>query len=353
MDNKKLIGFVCLGVAAVVLVFAIAFMAGRNSAKATNDDADLPADAAESAVEVEEPAAVEVPPPDDLPEMSAHAEDDYEISAGAGADYEMPIAEDAGPDDSAIAAADSADVPEDAVLDEYGMYRVPEEWAADHGGVFIERNGEIYAVSPEVPRYVAEKYGVGYSFGSDNTETMSLYLYDAKELNAEIPSRVRKAITSAGDFSILQVSRKEELRVYNEYVINEMSLVKSEYVGYTIPARTAGLGTTDYFPMIDHVMLSINRNDMNVFDTNDNLVADVHDLEYGRTYLFEYYSGTEYHEIEVVADSKCYTNPKPNHDNTVSLPLELTKFGYAAVDISSLEPGFYTLMESTVFEVVE
>lgn len=304
----------------------------------------------------------------ELPELSAHAEDDYVLSdepaTYEGNDYELSDEPAAYEGDSEImdapgyggttALADSADVPDDAVLtDEYGMYRVPMEWAAEHGGIFVERNGGLYAVSPEVPRYVAEKYGVGYSFGSSDTEDMLLYLGDTDELDDDIPSGVRKAITSAGDFPILQVSKNEKLEVYNQYMINEVDFVKSEFVGYTIPARDGGNGANDYFPVIDHVMPDVNRNDMNVFDLNDNLVADVHDLEYGKTYSFEYYSGTEYHEMEVVANSRCYTNPKPKNDIRIALPIELTKANYAVVDISSLEPGFYVIQENTVFEVVD
>jgi len=354
MEKKKFIVLVSILLVAIIGVIGAIIVDSKNNEGVPIDDG--------ATVGLDEDAS-------ELPELSAHAEDDYVLSdepaTYEGNDYELsdePAAYEGNDyelsDEPATheepAPADSADVPDDAVLtDEYGMYRVPMEWAAEHGGIFVERNGGLYAVSPEVPRYVAEKYGVGYSFGSSDTEGMLLYLGDTDELDDDIPSGVRKAITSAGDFPILQVSKNEKLEVYNQYMINEVDFVKSEFVGYTIPARDGGNGVNDYFPVIDHVMPDVNRNDMNVFDLNDNLVADVHDLEYGKTYLFEYYSGTEYHEMKVVANSRCYTNPKPKNDIRIALPIELTKANYAVVDISSLEPGFYVIQENTVFEVVD
>ena len=345
MEKKKFIVLVSILLVAIIGVIGAIIVDSKNNEGVPIDDGAIVGE-----IVLDEDAS-------ELPELSAHAEDDYVLSdepaTYEGNDYEL--SDEPATYEPATVPADSADVPDDAVLtDEYGMYRVPMEWAAEHGGIFVERNGGLYAVSPEIPRYVGESYNVGYSAGSSSTETMLLYLSDFYEINDDIPSKVRRVVVSAGDFPILQVSRNEKLEVFNQYMIDEVVFAKSEFVGYTIPAVDGGNGANDYFPIIDHVMPNnFSRNNMNVFDTGDNLVADVHDLEYGKTYLFEYYTGTEYHEVEITADSRCYVHPEVSDDGKIALPIELAKANYAVVDISSLEPGFYTIMGNTVFEVVD
>jgi len=235
-------------------------------------------------------------------------------------------------------------------FDPYGMYRVPEEWAAERGGLYVERDTGIYTLQSLVPRYNLDNYAVGYSINDDNTEDVLLYLYDNMDVE-DVPTTTTQAILSSGDFPILQVSKGEELHYYGD-ADETMTIAKTNFVGYSIPACRYG-SSEMYAPVDDHVYYGdVYRNNIGVFDMDENPVSDVRDLEYGKDYKYEWYEGTEYHELKCIANCYCY-DYKYALDNKIDISGKLTKFGYVAFDISNLEPGFYTSDLHSVFEVVE
>lgn len=351
MNNRKLAGIILLMAAAVVFVGVLGYIMGKNGGT-KNDEMNEPA-REEIAVKDIATDIPEVDPP--LPELSAHAEDDYELSDESTAYASNPEIMDGPGYGGTTALADSADVPEDAELvDEYGMYRVPMEWAAEMGGLYVERNGGYYALTPMVPRYVAEKYGVGYAKGSSDETEMFLYLYDDYAgVPEDIPTETRTAIISAGDFPILEVSKNERI-IYFDDGNNRSEVIFDDapFVGYTVEASYhVGLG---FFPIVDSVMVfnSDNKHDIGIYEPGDIPVADIRKLEYGKKYLYEWFTGMDYHEMELVANCRCYFNPGSRLNGGYKLPLELTKNGYATVDISELEPGTYVYIDA-VFEIVD
>lgn len=294
-----------------------------------------------------EPAAPAVEP---VAEEAAPA-----IEPEAAPAAEEPVAEEAAPavESEAAPAAEEPLAEESSYTDEldpYGMYKVPEEWAADRGGLFVERETGIYTTGNLVPRYNLDIYDVGYSTNDDSTEDVMLYLYDAAgKVPDEIPTNTRDAILSSADFPILQVGKDEELHFYGgEKEFIEIS--KVDFVGYTIPACFYGMPAS-YAPVIDHVIYTdVARNNIGVFDADENPVDDVRNLEYSKEYKYEWYEGTSYNEVQYRANCSCY---RVNYSETYKIPGELTKFGYIKFDISSLEPGFYTRGLHAVFEIVE
>ena len=235
-------------------------------------------------------------------------------------------------------------------FDPYGMYKVPEEWAAERGGLYVERDTGIYTLQSLVPRYNLDNYTVGYSFNSSSTEDVLLYIYDDIPVD-DPPTATTKAILSSDDFPILQVNKGEELHYYGD-ADETMTISKTNFVGYSIPACRCGLSEL-YVPIDDHVYHGDTyRNNIGVFDMDENPVSDVRDLEYGRDYKYEWYEGTEYHELKCIANCRCY-DYKYALENKIEISGKLTKFGYVAFDISNLEPGIYTSDLHSVFEVVE
>ena len=186
----------------------------------------------------------------------------------------------------------------------------------------------------------------------DNDGVARLFLYDDPAgVRDEIPTSTRHGIITSGDFDILSIAKGDEIKIYSDIQLPTLLLRNAEFTGYTIEASDhSGTATMTYFPIIDHVLISddIGKSNVGVFDENDTPVADVRNLEYGKGYLYEYYTGTEYHEIHLVANCKCYEAS----DAEIEVPIELTKNGYSTVDLSQLEPGIYAC-GSSVFELTE
>ena len=266
---------------------------------------------------------------------------------------EEPVAEEAAPavEPEAAPAAEEPLAEESSYTDEldpYGMYKVPEEWAADRGGLFVERETGLYTISNLVPRYNLETYGVGYSYGDNNTEDGLLYITDDSNdwSEEQAPTNIDRAIVSAGDFPVLQVGRNEQLCYFGK-IKERLELYKTSDPTYTIPAGRRG----KYAPIIDQVFYGRpTKGHTSVVDMDENVVGDVRNLEYGTDYKYEWFEGADYHEYQFVANCRCY-----NRRNTEEYEIygELTKFGYVAFDISDLEPGNYIFNWDTVFEIVE
>lgn len=330
----------CIGMAAVLLFAAIAMFLLNGCGMR----------------EIEVVPAAEEP---ELPEMSAHAGDEMteeeilNITAGAASDSLS----------NEEYVADAADVPDDAVLtgdtleDPYGMYLVTEDLASKLGGLYANLDGNVYSLANLVPSTVINDYGVGYIVGPDNANVENdyalLYLRDDKKgLRDDIPSATRYAIVSSGDFPALRVHRGDQLMVFGKPMIEKMFFEKADFVGYTIPACDSPGTTLAYYPVVNNYYANnVDKDHIGVFDLNDVQVEDVRNLEQGKEYLYECYIGTEYRELKVRADSRCYSLDSGEY---VELPMQITKLGYFTIDTSSLELGFYTSSEyNAVFEIVD
>jgi len=295
------------------------------------------------------PVAAEEP----VPAVEPAVEEEIPAATPAAAEESVPVVE-TPPAEEPVPAVEPA-VEEDSytdVLDPYGMYKVPEEWAAERGGLFVERETGLYTVGNLVPRYNLETYGVGYSYGDNSTEDGLLYITDNtsnwSEENA--PTVIQPATVAIGDFPVLQVSRNEQLHYFGD-AKETLKLSKTGDSTYTIPAGYRG----KYAPIIDQVFYERpTKGHTSVVDMDENVVSDVRNLEYGEDYKYEWFEGTDYYEQQFTANCRCYDR-RDIVDYKISG--ELTKFGYVAFDISGLEPGFYIFYYrdggDAVFEITE
>lgn len=307
------------------------------------------------------------------PELAPHAEDDgYEMiaelqeedvemlqkvadgEAGAITDDEVTNepASEFGPEDE-LPEADSTDAPEETILeDPYGMYVVTEDWLKEYGGYVVERNSQLYAFYSQygVMGDVPEKYDVGYELGGRGYNWTYLYCPDVQEIKDVPTNATGKIATSAGDFPIFEVSKNEEIRVYNKDVVDEIELFPASFYGYCVNATHVG---NSYRPIINYE-LGVDRGIIDaerpvIYDMNDNPVSDVYNLEYSQDYKYGWFEGTEYHEISLWAGSRCYTVDK---NTRVQVPVELTRNGYAVMDVSGLTPGIYS-WQNSVFQITD
>ena len=308
------------------------------------------------------------------PELAPHAEDDgYELlqeiaenEAGLTSDDEVtnepaPIGDDEVTDEPAsefgladeIPEADSTDAPEETILeDPYGMYVVTEDWLKEYGGYAVERNGQLYAFCSQygVMGDVPEKYDIGYELGGRGYNWTYLYCPDIQEIHDVPTNAVGEIVTSAGNFPIFEVSKNEEIRVYNKDVIDEIELFPAQFYGYCVNATHV---SNSYRPIINYE-LGVDRGIIDaerpaIYDMNGNPVSDVYNLDYNQDYMYGWFEGTEYHEISLWAGSRCYTIDR---NARVQVPVELTKNGYAVMDVSGLAPGTYYWLNS-VFEITD
>ena len=342
----KAIGFLALAVAIVILVLTLTGCAKEIEVQPSE----------ESSIVMTEP---------ELPEMSASAmEDGYVVEDDSTGDSFSLEAGVAAAENNSVAEADSADVPDDAVLtnnpvdnDPYGMYKVSEQWASELGGLYANIDGNFYSLSSVVPSSIIADYGVGHTVGPEgsdvNLEYAMLYLRDDESgVRESIPTLTRNAIVSSGDFPALQIHRDNPLLVFGKPSVEKLFFEKIDFVGYTIPACDSPDATLAYYPVVNNFLANnVDKDHIGVFNLDDSPVEDVRNLEHGKEYLYECYLGTEYREIKIKADSRCYRIDK---DKKVELPMSITKFGYFTIDISGLESGFYTCpIHNSVFEIVD
>lgn len=345
-EAKRTAGFLLLFIATAMLIVAVVGCAEKDKSEV---------------VVKEEP---------ELPEMSAHAgdevdidepieysatEDTFEITAGAAADEYPNLNTD-------VTEADAADVPQDAELvgsvvsledNPNELFKVSQEWAAEHDGLYGMIDGEFYSLTNQLPSTIVDKYDVGYVIAPEgssiDSDTVDLFFTDVMDVIDGVPTDARMATVTIGDFSPLKLRKKDDKIVV--FGNGQTLFFKMEFVGYTIPA--AQLDVEDgYYPIVDHIKPN-NKiiEHPGLFTLDEQPVEDVRKLEYGEKYLYEYYIGTDYYEIETVANARCY---KALQDS-VGLEMLPTKLGYFEIDISGLEPGFYSPigMEEAVFEIVD
>lgn len=346
--RQKVAGFVILGVATAILIVVAVGCAEKEKTATSNEKVEI--------VEFLEE-------PEELPEMSASAvEEGYVVEEDSTSDSFSLEAGAAAAENNSIAEADSTDVPEDAMLvdeptsgDSNMIFAVSEEWTDRYGGLYAKIGDNFYSLTNELPVDVIDKYDIGYVVSSEGqrreTDEAMIYLSDVIELKDTIPSVAKKAIVTCGDFSPLRVHRNDSLAVFGDSAGTPVSFLKADFVGYTIPAIQVDQ-SMNYYPVVDHILPNnLIENHSGVFTLDETPVEDVRKLEYGSEYLYECYLGTEYREIKLQANSRCYTFDK---NNGIQFTAEPTKFGYFAIDISSLEPGFYTYSPcNVVFEIVD
>ncbi len=239
--------------------------------------------------------------------------------------------------------------------DPYALYRVSEEWIKEMGGMVIERNGALYSLSGHVPQSVLDDYGVGLASVRRGLEDRAfLFMFDQVKIT-DVPTASTKTLVTAGDFPLIKVNRNERVRLYSTTTVTHLGIVPTKQIGYTIEAIAhSDIGM--YSPVLNKVMTTsqIVGTHPSVCDMTDTPVADVHDLEYGQKYKYIWYEGTEYHEMTLTADCKCYDWPtnNPLDSRVINLPVILGKDGYATVDFSGAEPGIYCAVPGgALFEV--
>ena len=96
-----------------------------------------------------------------------------------------------------------------------------------------------------------------------------------------------------------------------------------------------------------------NGNNLVISDSDGNPVDDPFNLEYGEIYTVSWFEGTQYHETNLAATSKCYvdTDGKPNFFDAYEIPGELTKEGYAEYDLSEIPAGLYHINRGALIRI--
>lgn len=241
----------------------------------------------------------------------------------------------------------------------YGMYWVDEPFAKERGGYYVIRDDKLYSVASLVPKSRIDEVGVGCTNHRSTSFPSFLYIDDKYELNDTTFTKHTDAIISAGDFPILSVKKSEKIVGYN---ITNLPLVKTDFIGYSIEAVSYGGDRiwpvlTQELP-VEQFGIPDNSKHLSISDLNGKPINDFRNLEYNEECFFEWYEGTEYHGEKMFANCRCYRKTvgiaQPKEGETgYNIEGELTKLGYAAFDLSSLEPGFYICYYGAIYSVIE
>lgn len=242
-------------------------------------------------------------------------------------------------------------------FDQFEMYKVDEDWIQNCVDILglcyvVERDNKLYSFGPAMSSEIVDEYGVGYQVIGYNPE-YPVYLYMWDEDLDDVPTDAYTTMTTAGDFQVFQIEKDEKVRIYSKTSINSFDVGTGEFYGYTI----MGTKSDKFHPIIDHNTANFwnskqQISNITLSDMNGDPVDDVRDLEYGQEYMYSWFEGTQYYEMQCIANSKSYTIDG-NWGNCLRLPVELTKNGYLEGDISSLSAGFYYVDTYTLFEVVD
>ena len=260
---------------------------------------------------------------------------------------ETEVVEPAGPTDATLPPESGETAPietTEPVIEEdpIGMLEVTEKFAKETNGVYLRRNGKLYSLGIFVPRETCEKYNVGWRRGAN-------YMYG--ELSV-ICGETNRYVT-AGDVAAPVITEGDEIISYG---FTGFNLDYVEKVGYSIMITE----NTPYkklwvFTSLVGGPLEIGEYtapSLEVRDAQGNLMSDYHDLEYMETYTVSWIKGTEYNEIQMIANCRSYETKGTAYSFTGTVG----KNGYATYEFTGVEPGTYkvrTLGGNVGFIVVQ
>lgn len=239
-------------------------------------------------------------------------------------------------------------------------------------GFFVKRNGEFYSVNCGVMAGSAKSAGVGYYNYSggpgDSTDNWGddIIYTPSWVPNPNTNSDWFRYVISVPDIDPLKVKAGEE--IINSGEMTELTLIKLEFAGYTIPMIRAR-----------HDREAISINDAGVVE-DDHSVADLVDVSVYKgdktvefPELFSLNKGDSYnvrgklksdevteYSVTLKATARVYYVVRDDHDYLVTVRLRFYDYdenGYHVFNTSSLEPGFYYVLPANqrggIIEITE
>ena len=122
----------------------------------------------------------------------------------------------------------------------------------------------------------------------------------------------------------------------------ELNLYEMNFHGYTIPVVDESAKYRIIEPGGKGTPLRKDKiNNFSITDSNGQAIEDISSLIYGEMYTVSWYEGTQYCEVNLVANCGNYT--VLDRYNYLTIEGALTKEGYMEFDISNVAPGLYAV----------
>lgn len=201
--------------------------------------------------------------------------------------------------------------------DPLAVLEVSEEFAKANQLLCLYRDGKLYSLGPYIVRRDGES---------------------VRKMCAEWPVNDDRMI-SVAELSVVKINKKaDELRHYGGTSCN---VYNCEFIGNTICAFWNEM-YSNYAVMDDEVSpdhpLVLQADNFEVQGEGGNKLDDFSSLDLNKDYLVSWFEGMEYKEIIMKADWCMYS---VEEEPFTTLDGQLTKNGYAVIDMEVLQPGVY------------
>ncbi|MBQ1298726.1 hypothetical protein IIY24_02735 [Candidatus Saccharibacteria bacterium] len=236
--------------------------------------------------------------------------------------------------------------------DELAMFFTTEEGVRSTGGcICLVRDGTMYSITG-VPINGSTNPAT-YSAGTSDT-LIDNGVYQCFYATLDKDRGKGFWCISIGDVVVPVISRDDMIIGYASDHVPTLELYDVEFHSYglcvhqsQVPSELGGGSTTTGWRIYTGVTpgdyVEFTRDEIGrvcVCDLDGNQASDgFGGLEYNETYLLTWYEGTQYYEIEVVANSAWYNCERMG--SKYDLEGELTREGYAVYDFSDVSPGVY------------
>lgn len=148
---------------------------------------------------------------------------------------------------------------------------------------------------------------------------------------------------SYGNVPVPVYKQGDKIVSYSTKGVPSLQLRKVDFYGYAIRLKS----TSDKYIVFDTAIgpVSFPIDGTSIKNSSGEVVEDIFNLNEGDIYTISYYEGTQYKEITLPADSKCYAQESGRLDDPeYEIEGTLTENGYAEYDINEVEPGFYRII---------
>lgn len=235
---------------------------------------------------------------------------------------------------------------------EYTYYNVPDEFAAEVGGFFVMRDGELYSINSYLPPESIEKWHCG--FWCENGYVKN-FLKDEGDVRLA-PTDHPSAYLSFDGARLLPVHQDD---VVIGYSTDNMELIEVNFGGFTVPIveRTSGPKSLEFVPVVnrelpteDSEIAQQEKTNIQIVNMDGTPVQDIRILENGKMYKYTYMVDDKYYEIELKANCEYYGRGSKRRKYIISKYMDESGY-YSYYDLRGVEPGLYACNE-TVFEVI-
>lgn len=218
--------------------------------------------------------------------------------------------------------------------DPLGALLITEEYARENSSICLLKDGKLYSLS-----YFSQ-YRPDYEYGDAGIrlERNNIYMYTSFLLDED------DGFSSCGVVPIPVMDDQSKIVLYSDNTVSKLRLLQVERRGFSIclSKNASNIALLDLESGDWISSQSRKMSNLKVYDTNDNVIDDYHDLEYGQKCMVSWYEGTQYYELPMEAICNYYVLPNGNTSvNSYETEGILTKEGYAEYDVSDVAPGLY------------